>query len=320
MRFVLHRAALDADDAGLRRLDAIIDRCEAGVHRLESPDADLIEDSHWYQEARSSRRRFAKEALALSPRAHNPGEPHRHAVAVSSPQDIPRAQRVALTPLTILVENSRSDGAFLGVLIEACGSSELQAICAVNEQPPALQIDSAGGLGEIPALVQQHSPRLFVVMDSDARWPGDPGAQPTTGQKARDACKNNQIPHHTWRKRCVENYIPDAVIEALLADRALTSAHARLKTILERTSAQRDHMPMKDHLSTQERRGATRAALYDEARDGAALALYERLAPLPHELPQLIRERREHFTWDGLLARDGAGEIIQLLAAITEEL
>ncbi len=48
VRFVVYTSALNGDDSVLSIIDRLIDRLADEVHRVDIPDADLLQESAWY--------------------------------------------------------------------------------------------------------------------------------------------------------------------------------------------------------------------------------------------------------------------------------
>ena len=208
-------------------------------------------------------------------------------------------------------------------------SCERYGTLVKRSHPRAIEIDTAGGKGAIPQRIERATSdaaeenracRLFVLCDSDTRWPGDE-ASAREMAAVRGACARHGVPHHFLQKRCAENYIPDQVFETVRDDPRNSSPMNRFNALLRRSRAQRDHFPVKDGLTAGERAQALEAGLYNASEEGDLNLLEVRLfEKRPRPLLRLSKERRDSFTADGLQARDGAGELEALLLAIAQEL
>ena len=332
MRFVLRAEALDGDDALLTLIDRLVDRAADEVHRVEVPDADLLQDSRWYQTARPTRRKVLTSAVASPPRQRAASRgPHAKHEDVRTLDDATRADKLAHTALIVLVEDREADGVLLDILVEELGSPELAALWARGKTvtPRAVELDSAGGITAMPQRIQRavddansegRPVRLFVLCDSDVRWPGDTQSENPV-QAVFDTCTEHGIPHHVLQKRNAENYIPDEVFEAVRDDLRRVNDVDRFNALLRRSRAQRDHFPVKDGMKPSERDGAIAAGLYDTSEQGDLALLEERLLPKrPRPMLLLYTERRAAFTAAGLSARAGNDEIDKLLAALAGEL
>ena len=335
MRFVLRVQALDGTDDDLRLIDRLVDRFADEVHRVDIPEADLLEASRWYKTARQTRQKVLMTAVARPPRRASPGQgPHVKLFEVESSESVRTADKLAHTPLVILVEDREADGVLLDILVQELGWSELRMLWerAGEVTPRAIELDTAGGVGSIPQRIERAANdartanrplRSFVLFDSDQRWPGDNDRvrveQPMNA--IRQTCERHHILYHRWRKRCAENYIPDRVFEVMRDDPEFLSHVGRFNALLRRTRIQRDHFPFSDGLTAAERSEAIQAGLYEESEEEELKLLERRLfRKSPRPLLQLNIERREAFTGEGLRERDGEGELDALLLAIAQEL
>ncbi len=333
MRFVLHIDVLNGSDEALSLVDRLVDRIADEVHRIDVPDVDFLQDSEWFKGARPTRRSVLTSAVSRPPRQANPNGLHTRTVEVRNLDDARVADRLAHSPLEILVEDREADGVLLDMLVEELGSPDLQSLWAIGQAvtPRALLISNSGGINAMPQRVERavsdannegRPVRLFVLCDSDARWPNDIGNQSQRSIDAlRGICGNSQISLHVLVKRNAENYIPDTVIEDVRDDPRNTNNRDRFDLLLGLTPDQRDHFPVKDGLSTREREEAIAAGLYEAAQEPELKNLEERLFPKrPRPLLLLQRERRAKFSAAGFRARDGNGEVDTLLEALAREL
>jgi hypothetical protein len=323
---------LNGDDSVLSLLDRLVDRVADEVHQVDVPDVDLLQESGWYQKARPTRKKVLTSALAKPPRVANESRgPHVKVVEVFDAQSAKSADKLAYTPLVILVEDRESDGVLFDIIVEELGWPELQTLWEKGKKatPRAAVLETAGGRDAIPQRIERavndaeeegRPHRLFVLSDGDARWPGD--ALPAQKVAAvREACARHGVPHHVWRKRCSENYIPDRVFEAVREDPRSATDVDRFNAFLRRSRTQRDHFPVKDGLKAGERSEAIQAGLYSASEEAELRLLEERLLPKrPRPLVLLHNQRREAFTDEGLRERDGEGELEDLLHAIAQEL
>ena len=334
MRFVVHTLALNGDDSVLSLIDRLVDRFAEKVHRMDVLDVDLLQGSRWYRNARPTRRKVLTSALAKPPRVANDDRgPHVKTVEVRDAESARLADKLAHTPLVILVEDRESDGVLLDIVVEELGWPELQALWEDGRAvtPRAMEVETAGGKDAIPQRVERavsdaagerREHRLFVLCDSDTRWPGDVSGGATRGLVAvREACSRHNVPHHIWQKRCAENYIPDQAFEAVRDDPRNLTQVDRFNALLRRSQEQRDYFPVKNGLTAAERSEAIQAGLYN-ASEEEDLKLLETLLlqKRPRPLLLLNTERRASFTADGLRERDGESELETLLLAIAREL
>jgi hypothetical protein len=333
VRFILFAPVLNGGDTDFILIDRLVDRLADEVHQVGVQDPELLQESSWYQKARATRRKVLMSAIAKPPRVANDSRgPHAKVVEVLDTQSAKLADRLAHTPLLILVEDRESDGVFLDIVVEELGWPDLQTLWANGKlvTPRAVEIETAGGKGAIPQRVErivrdaaeESKPhRLFVLCDSDARWPGDDGQLGRMISAVRDTCTKYGVPHHVWRKRCTENYISDEIFEAVRDDPRNLNHVDRFNALLRRSFTQRDHFPVKDGLSAAERADAVRAGLYSASEDEDLTLLEKPLFPKrPRPMLLISEERRGSFTATGLQIRDGSGELDALLLAIAQEL
>jgi hypothetical protein len=228
MRFVIATAVMNESDEILDQLDQLLTRVEDEVHELEIVEADLLEDSRWFASARQTRKEILKNiAQTTIYRARRTSGPHLRTVQVSDSQTVRLARHLAYTPLHVIVENFSSDGALLKWALTMLAASEVYQLCfghGARATPPALQIESPGGHGDIPKLLDKRlyeaasrgiPPRVVIITDSDVEWPGD--VKPHVHQ-IREKCAVIGVPCPPMTKRTAENYIPDVVWTAWAAD------------------------------------------------------------------------------------------------------
>jgi hypothetical protein len=250
MRFVIARALMNGCDAILDKLDELLTRVEDEVHEVEISDADLLEDSAWFASCRQTRKEILKSVAQTT--LYRPARisgPHLRTVQVADEESVKVAKHLAYTPLHVIVENFSSDGALLKYAISIFASPQVQRLCVgpgAAVTPPAIQIESPGGHGDVPKLLEKRldeaaargiTPRVVVVTDSDSEWVGDVKSH---AQELRDNCAVVGVPCPPLNKRTAENYIPDAIWKAWAAEhpRAATAIDALCRL----SSPQRDHV------------------------------------------------------------------------------
>lgn len=254
MLFSVLQSAMDGSEVVLDALDGVLARAEEEVHELEMVRADTLEESSWYQSSRPDRRKLleeiAKTTLNRVPRVRGP---HLRRVEVSDAASAARARQIAQTPLRVLTENDVSDGALVVAALKAFGSTKTQELCFGRPSrlaPPALQIESRGGHGELKKLLARYvadsatsgrPPRLVVVADSDGEWPGDIKEH---AQTIRSECANASVPCPPLNKRTAENYIPDDAWRVWVADISRTNMRPAIEALLRLSADQRDYVNM----------------------------------------------------------------------------
>lgn len=252
MRFIVHAPAMNDDGPMLNMLDAILARVENGVHVMEIPDADMLEDSVWYRTSRQDRTKMLEEIARASVHRHaNRQGPHQRQVPITDAAGAEYARNIAYAPLVILVENEFSDGALVEAAIKVFATPATVDLCygaASKLEPPAFRIENGGGCGELPkhlrknlaeAKARGRIPRIVVVADSDGEWVGDVKDHV---KNIRAECAAHGIPCPQLGKRTAENYIPDAAWRAWVrfADRA--GLRPAVEAMLELTQDQRDYV------------------------------------------------------------------------------
>jgi hypothetical protein len=252
MRFAIRYSAMNGSESVLNKLDELLSRVEDEIHELEITDADLLEDSAWYLSSRPIRRAMLeKTAQTTVYRPPRNSGPHLRRIEVTDKATADSARALAFTPLHVLVENFSSDGALINFALQLYAGPEVLELClgsAVRRTPPAFQIESPGGHGELPKLLDKRideasirgiTPRILVVTDSDGEWVGD--VKPHA-QELRSKCAAVGVPCPPLCKRTAENYIPDTVWKAWAAEPQHANAKAAVDALLRLSKVQRDHV------------------------------------------------------------------------------
>lgn len=225
-----------------------------GLHTIEvsPPSSGLLErwllglDDRAQEECRLALE-LSYEALARFPggarlRVSLTAQPRWERPTVLTLQD---ALRVLESPLRVLVENQRRDGAFLA----AIGFRYRRRWADL--QQGGVELRHGGGVTEMSEQVRACGPgtidrlRTFVIFDSDALAPGQPSAQ---SQRLRKECEELKIPHHQLMRRAAENYLPPPA----LAEKTTRRGREQQDLFLEAAQAfgrlepaQRHHFNMK---------------------------------------------------------------------------
>ena len=127
------------------------------------------------------------------------------------------AHRYLKQPLSIVVENSRADGAFLKQYIDVL-DTDLAA--RISSPDSGISIFHAGGKAEMAMqlevwLGESTSPnypkRMLLIFDSDAKFSGHTTSD--TNKLAR-LCETQRIPFHVLHRRAIENYVTDKCLQA----------------------------------------------------------------------------------------------------------
>ena len=252
MRFAIRFSAMDGPESVLNKLDDLLSRVEDEIHELEVTDADLVEESAWYLSCRPTRRvMLEKSAQRTIYRSARISGPHLRRIEVVDQTTADSARALAYTPLHVIVENFSSDGALIKFALQLFASKEVLALClgaGAKQTPPALRIESPGGRGEIPKLLDERiadaiargvMPRILVITDTDGEWVGD--VKPHA-QQLRNRCATAGVPCPPLSKRTVENYIPDRAWLAWATEPEHSSARPAIGALLRLTSVQRDYV------------------------------------------------------------------------------
>ena len=107
-----------------------------------------------------------------------------------------------MAPVKVVVENSQSDGNFIGAVVHGLRRTTLMQ--AFDQR--LWKFEHAGGITVIPEIVAQLlkdfaiPPRLFVLVDSDALQPGKEGNE---AKIVRRFCNDNGIPFHLFENEKV---------------------------------------------------------------------------------------------------------------------
>jgi hypothetical protein len=252
MLFAVRLDAMNGSETVLNLLDALIARIEDDIHELEIADADLLETSGWYKSCRPDRRNMleksAKASLHRAPRTRGP---HLRRIEVQDENTAKSARSIANTPLQVLVENFESDGALVKFALKTFATKAAWELCfgaGAQCTPPALRIESPGGHGELPKLLNARlkeaadrgiEPRVVVIVDCDGEWVGDVKAY---AKRIRDECAAVAVPCPPLNKRSAENYITDAVWRAWAAEPSHTNSRPAVDALLRLSYYQRDHV------------------------------------------------------------------------------
>lgn len=207
------------DPASQDWLNRILNKMEDGWHiwdTTKQASPTTIQRSLWLRDPRVHELHVAsikRNAWTLAP--------HGRSVRVTT---IPsgnnqltpeQAARLAEEPLWILVENRRSDGAFVERVVTELDKA-LHKLWRRPGEP--IRFDSLGGAGQMADEIRRRTrgknprPRLVAIIDSDRKGPDD-----TVGAKARSLlieCQKRGVPCWILAKREAENYLPRTLLSA----------------------------------------------------------------------------------------------------------
>ncbi|MEM9453430.1 MAG: hypothetical protein AAGF11_04575 [Myxococcota bacterium] len=159
-----------------------------------------------------------------------------------------RAAAFALRPLSVLLEDRRSDRAFLLAVAPRRWRQELER--ALHDG--ALEILNGGGLGNMLHQVREHcdaetAARLWVLFDSDADEPGAPSRDSNRLQQECESLRAHGLGHHQLRARSIENYLPLELLKTW-ASTVGDDAPSKVDRISAMGQQRRDHLRLKDEL------------------------------------------------------------------------
>lgn len=149
-------------------------------------------------------------------------------------------------PLSILVEDSKSDGLFVKMLAKAYSTKLTKAIGL-----RFLKIEHGGGSSmkrRVEQIIEDSHGRhrLFVLSDSDRQFPDD---NVDEKHSLINVCLRNKVPNHLLKKREMENYIPEKCIRLWLDKNRNTKYEIRrncLNAYEKLKFSQKDYYDMKN--------------------------------------------------------------------------
>ena len=199
-------------------LDRILHKMEDGWHVWDMPhqlDPTAFDATLWLTDRGTQGDWVCRMIVASTKRGAWSLAPHGRRVRVTThpsaadelePED---AARLAEEPLTILVENRESDGAF----VERVAKDLDNGLRSLWDRPgDPIRFDSVGGTGQMLDEVERRAqgepvrPRLVTIIDSDRTSPNAPAS--TTAQRLHSKCERLNVSCWVLAKRESENYLP----------------------------------------------------------------------------------------------------------------
>jgi len=311
MRVRLSAAAMD-DSRNWRTLDRIVMLFEEERHEWLADNPEEIETSAWLQSdtgrsGASNRKAFQEHvrwAAYPKPRIEMTVDCRTVSECTLGPPD---AIRCLETPVGVAVENATADGGFLLTMIHALDRVELWR---AHEQR-WLVFEQMGGYGEVEktvARLRRNVPgpcRVFVLADSDARYPGERTA---TMEKVEEVCRSKGVPFAILRKRKIENYLPVSVLNRLAGRRQRQVFQA----FLHLSADQRDHYEMRTGFQADERGHAIVLPEQQPLFHGVRGAVLRNLCGgFGRKIADEFRSQREHLT-EANMRRVCAGDAKEL--------
>lgn len=318
MNVLFTKEVLD-DEVCWSDLDAILYRIRQGAHEWDTQNQDEIANSSWFTGLRQDNKKLFYELFEsiVKNGAWTQGSKsdlHFQCLTVAGTSDVatlrldPASAVYYLNqPLLLIVENEFTDGLFLKTVLNVLGSPALQDYVNHGDW---IRIDGSGGIGELPKFVRQKRSeadqrqlplRCFVMFDQD-------GCDSQTLDKhvrlIKEACDTHAVPYHLLRKRTIENYIPDAALEAGGYGREKVAALKRL------TREQRDCFKLKRGLQGLQK--PQEKTLFADLPEDVCCWLQD-----GRECIEVFTPQASGVTPESLRERDGVGELDQLVKTIT---
>ena len=203
----------------------------------------------------------AREAYRHELRVEPRPAPDWTAAPPVAPIDV--ALRVLDSPLTMLLENFQSDGAFL---LAAVPEKYRPRLAELLDRGWA-RIDHGGGqTAAAQAAEARGDPerrlRTWVLVDGDGLRPGAVGE---LARRVAEAC-GDEVPYHRTERRAAENYLPGPALDAWvpgLTRQAAVGMPERVTAFGRLGLAQRSHFNMRSGLGGDVERAAEAGDLYD---------------------------------------------------------
>lgn len=154
------------------------------------------------------------------------GEEPRYFVSNSGTDfNMDEAIRFFNQPVSIVLENSLNDQYFLRAIIKYFDASKE---IAKHLECGWIQFENAGGCTNVKNFIEgklrafnslskgnSHYLRCFVLLDSDKNYPNATIKQEYIS--LLDFLESNKVTQHILEKRCMENYMPNAVFDSIAA-------------------------------------------------------------------------------------------------------
>jgi hypothetical protein len=210
-------------EAEFRNLDRLLMLFENKQHEWYIENPNEIVECSWAQQLSERHQNILKKIIEKSfVRSANISKKEKKERGVlviyqSEDSSLEIAMKFIDDPLFIVVENETSDSLFLNRLFEIYPNlgTDLQNAKKLNH----LEYYPAGGRNETVKTIinisskksSPYKPRIFVFIDSDKKYPGQP--HDAVLQEIVEHCEANNHSLHILYKREIENYLPKEVLQ-----------------------------------------------------------------------------------------------------------
>lgn len=268
MIIVLHPDAL-ADADGQLELVVLVWAAFRRRHMLltDPPYAGEEDEGHparrWLPSLPSSVAEVARllleehviQATTTPPRTTLHVHGRKHAVDLRWPDlrlPCDRAAAFALRPLGVLLEDRRSDRAFLLAAAPRRWRASLERALGDG----ALEFLNGGGLGNMLHQIREQrdaetAARIWALFDRDQRDGHAPGTPSKESDRLREACealRSHGLGYHQLRCRSIENYLPIELLKTWASVAGVAGAPSKVDGLAALEQHERDHLHLKKQL------------------------------------------------------------------------
>jgi hypothetical protein len=313
----------NCDIAAIARIvDGIVD----GWHSWLGPDpgdpqiAAYFEQNPTHQEVLE--KSFVSE-LAYGDAAGKTLRVHTASTPVTSEDDsfsLDDAVSYLRQPLQILLENSRNDGKFLELTLSLI---DAPIIIQLKAPRPAAVYSHAGGKAEMLKLIEDAfevadrlgrvPPRIFAIVDSDAKYPGHITSET---RRLTKLCLKFGVGVHVWTKRMIENYVSLEGLREYV--RISPEKEGDFRFFQQLTSDQLDHYPFKSGIQAEN--GVPSSLVDQEVRLYEGLDWTEVIKPTFPRVAEYLVDGQIPLTMAHLIERNALEELQQLANIIRREI
>lgn len=311
-----------SDQGAWDSINMILYRILEGAHEWAIVNSDLVEESAWLEN--NSRFREVFEKIIVDQSFQTETAHTKKLVVCNNPTNSaqlnPKDAFCYLDrPVVIIVENRSTDGLLLNTAIEHLAPGPIRELISSRIRN-IIEIDSGGGIGEIPKIIKYHLQRAqrdgvplraVVFADSDSQLPGPISKN---SQNVKDVCLQQGIPCYILEKRCIENYIPDEIFSAMLPPHGTSS---KIEAFLALTPEQRDYFDVKHGFKNFSMLPANLKTFYGSLTEGQKSALEKGFSD---KIINSLDTYKDELTPEGIRYRDHKGELEIIIQLIANEL